>query len=113
MASDVVGEKSDIDFYVYDRSNHEAFLGHVRMTPSLKDDNTKVRGWFKLEPRDAQEEIVTGEIHLTLHFQKTDKKHYGPEDFQILKLIGKGMLKGYCLDMTLTSKQALSARSTK
>ena len=104
MASDAVGEKSDIDFYVYDRSNHEAFLGHVRMTPSLKDDNTTVRGWFKLEPRDAQEETVTGEIHLTLHFQKTDKKHYGPEDFQILKLIGKGVSKEYCHDLILTSK---------
>ena len=57
----------------------------------MSDDNTKLEGWFKLEPRDAQEETVTGEIHLELRFQKTDKKHYGPEDFQILKLIGKGV----------------------
>ena len=31
-----------------------------------------------------------GEIHLKISFQKTDKKHYGPDDFEILKLIGKG-----------------------
>ena len=100
--SDVIGEKSDINFYVYDRSNHDVFLGHVRMTPSVKVDNTKFEGWCKLEPRDAQEETVTGEIHLSLHFQKTDKKHYGPEDFQILKLIGKGMQKGQNFDVDIT-----------
>jgi len=27
---------------------------------------------------------------LRVSFQRTDKKHYGPEDFEILKLIGKG-----------------------
>jgi hypothetical protein len=26
-----------------------------------------------------------------MKFQKIDKKHYGPEDFEILKLIGKGL----------------------
>lgn len=29
-------------------------------------------------------------MFLRLNFQKTDKKHVGPEDFEILKLIGKG-----------------------
>jgi serine/threonine protein kinase len=44
-----------------------------------------------LEARDAgEEDSVMGEIHLKISFQKTDKKHYGPEDFDILKLIGKG-----------------------
>lgn len=46
---------------------------------------------------------MSGEIRLELLFQKTDKKHYGPEDFQILKLIGKGESKKLCvlaLDLT-------------
>jgi protein-serine/threonine kinase len=86
----VVGKRSDIDFYVYDKSNQEEFLGHVRMSPNTTEDNTRIEGWFKLTPRDAQEESVTGEIRLGLHFQKTDKRHYGAADFQILKLIGKG-----------------------
>ena len=85
-----MGQKSDIDFYVYDKSNQEEFLGHVRMLPNTSEDNIHLEGWFKLTPRDAQEESVTGEIHLELHFQKTDKKHYGAADFQILKLIGRG-----------------------
>ena len=88
----MLGDKSDVDFYVYDRSDHEAFLGLVRVSPNVNEDNTKIKGWFKLEPRDAQEEVVSGEIHLEMYFHKTDKRHYGPEDFQILKLIGKGMI---------------------
>lgn len=54
------------------------------------DDDTELDKWFRLEPREAAGEQVTGEIHLRIRFQKTEKKHYGPEDFTILKLIGKG-----------------------
>jgi protein-serine/threonine kinase len=90
FCSDVLGKSSDIDIYVYDHSNQEAFLGHLRISPQLEDDS-KIEGWYKLESREGQEEKVTGEIFLQMRFQKTDKKHYGPEDFQILKLIGKGV----------------------
>lgn len=46
---------------------------------------------------------MSGEIRLELLFQKTDKKHYGPEDFQILKLIGKGgSIELYVLALDLT-----------
>ncbi|MCJ1295594.1 hypothetical protein MMC34_007157, partial [Xylographa carneopallida] len=102
-SSDVLGASSDLDIYVYDRSNHEAFLGHVRISLDARVDNNKIEGWYKLEPRDAQEETVSGEIHLQLHFQKTDKKHYGPEDFQILKLIGKGSSRSYDPELPVTN----------
>jgi serine/threonine protein kinase len=75
---------------VYDRSNGEAFLGHVRFCPNLVEYEHPYDGWFQLEPRENDGEHVTGEIHLKLNFHKIDKKHYGPEDFEILKLIGKG-----------------------
>ena len=111
----MVGDTPAVDFYVYDRSNQDAFLGHVRLSPSVAVDNTKMEGWYKLEPRDAQEESVTGEVHLQLHFQKTDKKHYGPEDFQILKLIGKGLclLSGFLTRDILIRAQGRLARSIK
>ena len=88
--SDVVGEHAEIDVSVYDRSNQEAFLGHVRFCPQLVEFEAPYDHWFPLEPREHEEDQVTGEIHLRISFQKTEKKHYGPEDFQILKLIGKG-----------------------
>jgi serine/threonine protein kinase len=91
VPSDVVGEHAEIDVSVYDRSNQEAFLGHVRFCPSLVEYSAPYDGWFPLEPRNSGEEhSIMGEIHLKISFQKTEKKHYGPEDFDILKLIGKG-----------------------
>ena len=86
----MVGKDSHIDIYVYDRSGQEAFLGHLRLEPNLKDYNSKMEGWFKLGARGNEQEAVSGEIRLEMRFEKTDKKHFGPEDFQILKLIGKG-----------------------
>ncbi|OCK85822.1 kinase-like protein [Lepidopterella palustris CBS 459.81] len=87
---DVVGDHSEIDISVYDRSNSEAFLGHVRFCPNLVEYEHPYDGWFTLESRDGEDDYVTGEIHLKINFHKTDKKHFGPEDFEILKLIGKG-----------------------
>lgn len=91
-SSDVLSNESDIDVYIYDRSNQEAFLGHVRVSPNVSEDSSTLEGWYRLEARDPEEDRVSGEIRLDIMFQKTDKKHYGPEDFQILKLIGKGSL---------------------
>lgn len=65
-------------------------MGHVKIYPKLNEHNERLEGWYRLEARDPEEDHVSGEIHLEVLFQKTDKKHYGPEDFQILKLIGKG-----------------------
>ncbi|KAL9608529.1 MAG: hypothetical protein Q9167_006643 [Letrouitia subvulpina] len=90
MYSDVLSNKSDIDVYIYDKSNHEAFLGHTRVSPKVSEESSKLEGWYKLEARDPEEDRVSGEIHLEICFHKTDKKHFGPEDFQILKLVGKG-----------------------
>ncbi|KAL8954150.1 MAG: hypothetical protein Q9222_000034 [Ikaeria aurantiellina] len=87
---DVLSNESDIDVYIYDRSNQEAFLGHVRVSPNVSRDHSGQEGWYRLEARDPDEDRVCGEIHLAMHFHKTDKKHFGPEDFQIIKLIGKG-----------------------
>ena len=87
---DVVGERSEIDVSVYDRRDQENFLGHVRLCPLLTDENPTTQGWFELMPRGGGQEQVSGSIYLQMKFQKTDKRQYGPEDFQILKLIGKG-----------------------
>ena len=62
------------------------------MTPDVRKDNSEVEGWFKLEPRNEQDESVTGEIHIMTRFQKKVKTKMAPTDFEILKLIGKGRL---------------------
>jgi len=87
---DVLGTESEIEVSVYDRSNQEAFLGHIRLCLNLKEDETEIEGWYLMQPRGVDDDHVTGEIHLKMRFEKTEKKHFGPNDFQILKLIGKG-----------------------
>ena len=96
IPSDVLGIESDINVYVYDRANHEAFLGHVKISPNLREHNTNTKGWYKLQCRNVQEDHVSGEIYVDVQFRKMDKRQYGPEDFQILKLIGRGEAELYC-----------------
>ena len=88
--SDVIGEHPAVDFYLYDLSEQETFLGHVNVVPNLNDHDSTIEQWFKLEARHAADENITGEIFLRLNYRKTEKKVYGPADFEILKLIGKG-----------------------
>ncbi|KAH8695386.1 putative camp-dependent protein kinase-like protein [Talaromyces proteolyticus] len=87
---DVLGEQSEIEVSVYDRYNQEAFLGHVRMSLNLREERSSLEGWFPLAARAQGDYQISGEIHLEMHFEKTEKKQVGPNDFQILKLIGKG-----------------------
>ncbi|KAL4871770.1 hypothetical protein BDV12DRAFT_163809 [Aspergillus spectabilis] len=87
---DVFGDQSEVDVSVYDRKDSEAFMGHVRLCVNLREDNSRLEGWFPLATRGAGDSPVSGEIHMEMRFEKTEKKQVGPNDFQILKLIGKG-----------------------
>ncbi|EXJ67869.1 AGC/AKT protein kinase [Cladophialophora psammophila CBS 110553] len=86
---DVVSDQSELDVTVYDR-HAETFLGHIRLCLKLTEQNPTLEGFFKLEPRSPEDHDITGEIHIRMHFTPVEKKHVGPNDFQILKLIGKG-----------------------
>lgn len=88
--SDMLHDQSDLDIFVYDRANSEAFLGHVKVPTSTAEEHSTQRGWFKLEARDPAETGVSGEIYLELEYLKSTQKHYGVDDFQVLRLIGKG-----------------------
>ena len=87
---DVVGENNEVDISVYDRSQNEAFIGHVRLPLNLDDYEHQHEDWYKLQPIEGELEHVTGEIRLRIAFHTTGKKTFGPDDFEILKLIGKG-----------------------
>lgn len=65
-------------------------MGHVRLCVNLKEDRSRLEGWFPLVARGAGDSQISGEIHMEMRFEKTDRKQVGPNDFQILKLIGKG-----------------------
>nr|POF03806.1 serine/threonine-protein kinase sch9 [Quercus suber] len=88
---DVVGESNEMDVSVYDRHHNEAFLGHVRLPLNLEEFHHQHEAWYRLEPRENESGgTVSGEIRLKIAYHPSGKKTFGPDDFEILKLIGKG-----------------------
>ncbi|OQO10578.1 hypothetical protein B0A48_03876 [Cryoendolithus antarcticus] len=87
---DVVGEQNEIDVSVYENSVNETFIGHVRVPINLEAFEHQHEDWYKLQSIEGQDTHVTGEVRLKIAFHTTGKKTFGPEDFEILKLIGKG-----------------------
>lgn len=81
-----------VDISVYNHSaTGEEFLGHVSFQASKEPDEL-VKGWYALQGNaDTMiEDAPTGEIYVEASYQGSEKKHFGPSDFEILKLIGKG-----------------------
>ncbi|KAI1107591.1 kinase-like domain-containing protein [Jackrogersella minutella] len=90
---DVVDSDMLVDISIYDHgSQGEEFLGHVDFLAIIPGKEEPVRGWFPLRGNldTTPEKTPTGEVFVEASYQRTEKKHYGPDDFQILRLIGKG-----------------------
>ncbi|QUC17709.1 uncharacterized protein UV8b_01950 [Ustilaginoidea virens] len=89
---DVVDIDMLVDISIYDHTaTGEVFLGHVDFQAGRDSDNA-VRGWFALRGHadTVAEDAPSGELHVEAFYQRSEKKHFGPSDFEILKLIGKG-----------------------
>ncbi|KAK9462019.1 kinase-like domain-containing protein [Lipomyces oligophaga] len=85
---DVLGDQSELDVSIYDQHNDDAFLGHARIPPILRSEQI-FDEWYTLEPR-GEGDVVSGEVRLQMLYETIQKRHYGPDDFEILRLIGKG-----------------------
>ncbi|CAL9728270.1 serine/threonine-protein kinase Sch9p [Monosporozyma unispora] len=87
---DVLGAHSELDISVYDAAQDDKFLGQVRLHPNIHtSQNIKHDQWYTLQSR-VLDEIVTGDILIKWHYTATKKRHYGPQDFEVLRLLGKG-----------------------
>ncbi|ROW16141.1 hypothetical protein VPNG_01786 [Cytospora leucostoma] len=90
---DVVDTDMLVDISVYEQgAQGPEFLGHVDFEGKRTDSLEPIRGWFALKGHaDTMEENApTGELFVEAQYQRTERRHVGPEDFQILRLIGKG-----------------------
>lgn len=85
---DVIGSKSQLQISVYDTTIDGSFLGHLSISPKTIEDSS-VEKWYDLQPR-LPNEPVTGKIKIKLDYSNINKRHYGPNDFEILRLLGKG-----------------------
>lgn len=91
-AFDVVDADFAVDISVYDHgASGEIFLGHVHFEAS-PDPTRVVKGWYPLagHANTVAEDAPTGEIYVEVNYQRAERRHLGPGDFQILKLIGRG-----------------------
>jgi serine/threonine protein kinase len=87
---DVMDSDMAVNISLYDQDTAgETFMGHVDFK-AAKD--APIRGWFALtgHANTMAEDAPTGELYVEATYQRTEKRHFGPEDFQILRLIGKG-----------------------
>ncbi|CAK7566197.1 MAG: Serine/threonine-protein kinase [Sporothrix epigloea] len=90
---DVVDSNMLVDISVYDHSpTGEEFLGHVDFQAKSSEKHGPVSGWFPLRGHadTVAEDAPIGEVYVEAIYQRTERKHYGPDDFEILRLIGKG-----------------------
>lgn len=90
---DVVGSQSELEISVYDAAKDDAFLGHVRISPitdASTSNKTNEPQWYALQARVAGER-VSGYLLISWEYTPYDsKKLYGPDDFEVLRLLGKG-----------------------
>lgn len=87
---DVIGTHSELDIQVYDAINDDVFLGQVRLRPHTHaPQHSSHEQWYPLRSR-AIDEKVTGDILVKWEYASTKKRHYGPQDFEVLRLLGKG-----------------------
>ncbi|KAF3010455.1 hypothetical protein E8E14_003174 [Neopestalotiopsis sp. 37M] len=91
---DVVESDMLVDISVYDHGpNGEELLGHVDIQAHQSSSHDEsVKGWYPLKGNvdTSAEHAPTGEIYVEVIYHGNEKRHYGPDDFQILRLIGKG-----------------------
>lgn len=87
---DVVGLRSELDISLYDAARDDAFLGHVRVFPSTIINKKSQAEWLSLKARIVGER-VSGSIKINWEYSSVDnRKAYGPDDFEVLRLLGKG-----------------------
>lgn len=90
---DVVGERSELEISVYDAAKDDAFLGQMRIFPSTESATTHTSSdaeWIPLKARVVGER-VTGHLRIRWEYTCVDsRKLYGPDDFDVLRLLGKG-----------------------
>lgn len=83
---DVTSNDSVLSITIYDANNNDAFMGQASFRPNL---SRSVDLWLPLQGL-ASTERVSGEVRVSLLYKKVSKKQYGPNDFEVLRLVGKG-----------------------
>ncbi|KAI3638835.1 hypothetical protein MIR68_003333 [Amoeboaphelidium protococcarum] len=97
---DVTRPDGEVILTIYDKMPHtgqpgqkgqksnDQFLGYVKIRPP-RMDNKVTDNWFRLLPRQWKEKVF-GDLHIQLVFKAGEQKALTPDDFELLKVLGKG-----------------------
>jgi len=88
---DVSRIDGELTVSIWDRSirnGEENFLGMMRIKPN-HEHGKEVDNWFTLLPRHKNE-VVKGALRLKLMYKKVESKPLSANDFELLKVVGKG-----------------------
>jgi protein-serine/threonine kinase len=85
---DVISEHAGLNISIYDAGHDHVFLGQVSIHPDLSG-KFFFDQWLRLEAR-AHDAPVTGEVRVQLSYERIRNRRIGPNDFDILRLVGKG-----------------------
>ncbi|EPY52615.1 AGC/AKT protein kinase Sck2 [Schizosaccharomyces cryophilus OY26] len=84
-----VAKRLPVELNIYDHSRGNCFVGKTVIHPCY-DYNQYEQYSNRVEVSSAYAQLVDLRVQLSSVFQPLNKKSYGPEDFEPLKLIGKG-----------------------
>lgn len=87
---DVLGSCSELEISVYDAAHDDVFLGQVRLRPRIQNTHKASQSQWHVLQRRVLDEHVSGDILINWQYTSTKKQQYGPSDFEILRLLGKG-----------------------
>lgn len=85
---DVTSEDAVLDISIYDAQANDAFLGRVHISINLLKEPRFDR-WLPLESRVGGGR-VSGEVRVAVTYEPSRNRRIGPNDFEILRLVGKG-----------------------
>ncbi|EDO15702.1 hypothetical protein Kpol_1000p14 [Vanderwaltozyma polyspora DSM 70294] len=90
---DVSEVNSELDISVYDASDKDKLLGFVKLLPDLYHSSSEIMSkWLRLKrhPEKGNTTDTNCQILIEWKYKNTDQRHYSPEDFNILRMLGKG-----------------------
>lgn len=76
-----------VSVYVPGRNRNDVLLGSVTLTPTFIDQEIKEE-WYPLKSTETSK--IMGEVKLQSCFRISKQKHMAIDDFELLKVIGKG-----------------------
>ena len=88
---DVLKKRSELEISFYESSNSERLLGKLCIEPDIySSNNCSEKRWYTMKNILGQNTSPESQICLEWSYKSNGQKTYGPDNFEILRMLGKG-----------------------